>query len=229
MTLEERLEKNAKLLAKTKKKVEKKRAVAKAKLDEKNFSDEVYVSTILRKQATKENIESLREILSALGDIDSERLADGTEIKVNAYAISKSYFGEEVGLLLGVLTTLDSLYLDDHIEEGYLAVPGIDSTDVEDFFDSFGKTAYFSKRLGEGIEEERGNFKLAKIALQEIAEAMELDVDFKKFTEKRYNRYFELAQLRVDEKVASQNKAIAVAKAKATQGEGKLTLTTGEA
>lgn len=145
------------------------------------------------RELRQSNINKLEVMTAELNMIHSVKLAQMGEVKVNCFPVGAKYFGTEISLLLGILSTAKSTYVDEQREQ-VLAITGLNAALVEDTNNAIGEIAYFSKKTGVITPSILGDYETAKALIEETAEAMGMVVDISKFTEAKYAQFFNNAE-----------------------------------
>ena len=182
-------------------------AEAKARRQQRTESAQIayYNNTFLMdmevaRQDRVNNVNRLKSMVEQMSLIPAQRLPQVGEIRVNAFPIGERYFGEELSLLLGVVSAVRSTFLDMHRDQA-MAITGLDMQLIEDFSQALGEPAYFMKRIGAKVSGIQGSFDIAKALLPQLASAMGLNpIDTDKFTDSKYSAWFTNSELSAERK-----------------------------
>ena len=167
------------------------------------YDNDVFLDTLAARSHREKNIETLKGMYTTLEQIPSEKLPTIGDIKVTPYAVMSNNFGEEIGLILGLVTSLSTLFIDSQKEIEFSMI-NTTSSEVEDLQNSLGRPAYFSKKYVTVEDAITGDYELAKRTLEMFSESIGLvPVDFSRFTELTYKLWFadseKKARLKLDQ------------------------------
>lgn len=200
--------------------------VAKLTTKIKMLDNEDYVDSLVKTDNKLQNIENMKATMAILTSLPPVKTETGV-IKTRVYPSGKAYFGEEFSYFLGLVNGLNGLFMDDHITTGYAAA-GTNVVAVENTKEAFGTPAYWSNRDKVLVPQRIRTFEGAKVALEQLASDMELDIDFSRFTHNTYKAYFENESLKATNKQLDYQKGQEAGATKNEDGEGKLRLTSSE-
>ena len=160
-----------------------------------------YVDMITQREMRQANIDKLLGLVTTINAIAPVKLPGEGDVKVNCYAINDRLFGTEIALLLGLIQTASTAFVQEQ-KDTILTIINLPLAIVEDMQNTFGTTAYWSKRTLTKYDEVAGNYTQAKALLKEIADRLKLNpLDIVKFSEEMYNLHFEQARKRADQKL----------------------------
>lgn len=160
-----------------------------------------YVDIITQREYRQANITKLSGLITTINAITPVKLPGEGDVKINCYAINDRLFGTEIGLLLGIIQTASTAFVQEQ-KDTILTILKLPLALVEDMQQAFGTTAYFSKRTLSKYDEIKGNYEQAKALLIEIADKLALNpLDIAKFSETLYNLHFDQATKRAESKL----------------------------
>lgn len=187
-----------------------KRVDARATLIDSMYDNENYVNVLASRAFREQNIEVLKGLYTQLEQIPVERISGIGEIRVTPYAVMPSIFGEELGLLLGLITTLSTLFIDEQKDLAYSLV-STSSSEIEDLIATLGRPSYFSKKYVTVEDAIHGDFAIAQMAIEMFANNIGLQpVDMSRFTERTYNLWFSSSEQKAKLKLEQIHKFDAV-------------------
>ena len=187
-------------------------AVARLEGKIKLVSDEAYVSARIRRQHKTENLLHLQTLLIQINSLPEIKITGSSDsFRMRAYPLGESQFGAELSALIGLITSAQSAYVDEH-KEAVQAILGCTMIDLESTIMAFGKTSYYSKNTNIVVDGIQGNYELAKIALEDISEMLNLPhpLDMSAFTEQAYSNYFANASRKAQAKLEEFNRSLAI-------------------
>lgn len=174
------------------------------------LDNEEYVDALTKREFREENIKTLTGLVASMNNIAPVKLPGEGNINVNCYPINDRLFGTEIGLLLGIIQTASSAYVQEH-KDIIIPMIKVPLSLIEDMQVAFGTTAYWSKRTFSKFDEIPGNYEEAKALLQEIASVMNLKpLDISKFTKSAYELHFNQAKMRANTKLKEYEITLAV-------------------
>lgn len=160
-----------------------------------------YVDMLTQRDYRQSNIDKLSGLITIINSIAPAKIPGESDIRVNCYPINDRLFGTEIGLLLGIIQTASTAFIQEQ-KDVILATVGLPLALVEDMQNAFGTTAYWSKRTLAKYDEIPGNYAQAKALLEEIADKLGLNpLDITKFSEPMYQLHFEQAKKRAETKL----------------------------
>ena len=174
------------------------------------LNDPNYADYITRREYREENITTLTGMMALINSIAPVKLPGEGDAKVNSYPINDRLFGTELALLLGILQTAQSTNIAEQ-KENILAIIKLPISLIEDTMQTFGTTAYWSKRTFTKYDEIKGDYMSARVLLAEVAEKMNLKpLDLTKFTPQAYDAHFEQAKVKAEAKFKEFQVTLAV-------------------
>lgn len=164
------------------------------------YNNEKYMDIVVDRQDRESNIKKMKNMMASLEAIAPEKLPDFPEVKVRAYPQGVRHFGQELGHLVGVMNSLQGVFLDNQKEAAF-AICETNEAELEDVALAFGRPAYYSKANHRVEPAIPGNYEQAKNLLIEFSNNLGLAVpDMSRFTKSAYNHYFQLENLKAERK-----------------------------
>lgn len=172
----------------------------------------------------KNNIGTVSTMMKELEKIPSESFESTGEIKVRSYPIGTQHFGHEIGNILGLLTTLNQLFIDKQVSAAFNIVPS-SIVEVQACMNAFGKAAYYNKTKHEVIQAEPGDLEQAKLAISAFADSIGCEyIDMSKMTQEAYEAFYSSAETKAKKKKEQIDAAIELENQAIESGEGRTTI-----
>lgn len=175
------------------------------------YENEAFATSVAKRMNREENITTMRAWYDQLQAIPAVRLPKLGDISVTIYEADPALFGKELSMVLGVITGLSSIFLDEQAEIAYSIV---DTTraEIEDLVTALGRPSYLDKRNMTQAESITGDYELAVNSLQVFANSVGLHaLDLSRFTEAQYKAWFKRAEDKVATKLEEMKKSEVVA------------------
>lgn len=175
------------------------------------YDNEKFATTVAMRINREENISRLKELYEQLTAIPSVRLPRIGEVKINMIEAEPALFGKELSMLLGLVTSLSMIFLEEQSDIAYDLV-GTSNAEIEDLITSLGRPSYLDKRNMVKVDAIAGDYEIAVAQLEVFADNVGLHApDLSRFTEAMYNMWFTRAENRVNTKLEEMRKEEAVA------------------